>query len=518
MPTNEKKVGSPNLIFQTILFLIFLLYLALRFSSPIQLITADLGRHLKNGEELLHHSSQVLTQNYYSYTEPENRLVNHHWLTGIFFYGIWKWGGFQALAVFYTALFLLSFCVYFDLARRRGGFSFAALAAVLAVPLMMSRPEIRPEGMSVLFLGIVLTVLCRVFDGSLTARWLWVIPALEVVWVNTHILFFLGPLLVLVFYLRERISNTCLPCRRKLAAVGISSGLACLVNPFGLAGALVPFSIFDRYSYELVENQSLIFLLARFPQNFEYLYWIVIAALALVSAGFLARPKRLGANFVDVVLTLIFSLLALKMMRAVVLLGFMFVPLMASLWSRAAQSLRPRARAFVRQGAAGAAAFIFIVSAWSGHSRAPRLFAGLRPGVQASAEFFKHNALKGPIFNNYDIGGYLIFYLFPRERVFVDNRPEAYTVSFFKDVYIPMQEKEEIWKREQARFGFNVIYFYRLDLTPWAQPFLIRRLSDPEWAPVFVDDFTLILLKRNSLNQDLIRRFELPKHIFHAVH
>ena len=139
---------------------------------------------------------------------------------------------------------------------------------------------------------------------------------------------------------------------------------------------------------------------------------------------------------------------------------------------------------------------------------------GLRPGVNRSAEFFKRNHLEGPIFNNYDIGGYLIYHLFPQERVFVDNRPEAYSVSFFKDIYVPMQEKEEVWKKMDERYRFNAIFFYRRDITPWAQPFLIQRIQDFAWAPVFVDDETIILLKRNAKNASLIERYELPGEIF----
>ncbi len=138
----------------------------------------------------------------------------------------------------------------------------------------------------------------------------------------------------------------------------------------------------------------------------------------------------------------------------------------------------------------------------------------MMPGVNGSAEFFKKNNMEGPIFNNYDIGGYLIYHLFPKERVFVDNRPEAYPSSFFKDIYVPMQEDEAVWKKMDQRYQFNAIYFYRHDMTPWAQPFLIRRIQDPGWAPVFVDDYTLILLKRNEKNAFGIRLYELPQRLF----
>jgi hypothetical protein len=108
----------------------------------------------------------------------------------------------------------------------------------------------------------------------------------------------------------------------------------------------------------------------------------------------------------------------------------------------------------------------------------------------------------------------MIFGLFPKEKVFVDNRPEAYPKEFFSQVYIPMQENEDLWKEESVKNKFNVIFFYRLDYTPWGQKFLINRIKDPAWAPVFIDKETIIFLQRNKQNTEVIKKYELPKEMF----
>ena len=36
----------------------------------------------------------------------------------------------------------------------------------------------------------------------------------------------------------------------------------------------------------------------------------------------------------------------------------------------------------------------------------------LEKNINSSAEFFKNTKISGPIFNNYDIGGYLIYHLY----------------------------------------------------------------------------------------------------------
>jgi hypothetical protein len=143
--------------------------------------------------------------------------------------------------------------------------------------------------------------------------------------------------------------------------------------------------------------------------------------------------------------------------------------------------------------------------------------AGLYPGTDGAARFFREQGLEGPILNNYDIGGYLIFHLFPTERVFVDNRPEAYPNAFFEEVYVPLQEDDAVFARHLETYGFNTIFFYRLDNTPAGQKFLISRIQDDAWVPVYVDDYALIMVRNAPANADVIARFALPKSMFRVA-
>jgi hypothetical protein len=55
-----------------------------------------------------------------------------------------------------------------------------------------------------------------------------------------------------------------------------------------------------------------------------------------------------------------------------------------------------------------------------------------------------------------------------------------------------------------------------LDYTPWAQNFLIHRVKDPLWAPVFVDNKTILFLQRNEENKEIIKKYEIPKEVFNT--
>ncbi|MDP2741421.1 MAG: hypothetical protein Q8O66_01895, partial [bacterium] len=151
------------------------------------------------------------------------------------------------------------------------------------------------------------------------------------------------------------------------------------------------------------------------------------------------------------------------------------------------------------------------------YDRKSAMGIGLMNGVNGSAEFFKENDIKGPIFNNYDIGGYLIYHLYPEYKVFVDNRPEAYPVSFFKEIYVPVQEDNKKWEELDQQYNFNTIFFSWRDYTPWGQNFLLQRIKDENWAPIFVDNYNIIFLKRNNVNKNIIEKYELPKEMFKTV-
>jgi hypothetical protein len=133
---------------------------------------------------------------------------------------------------------------------------------------------------------------------------------------------------------------------------------------------------------------------------------------------------------------------------------------------------------------------------------------GVRPGNLAALDFYRAEGLRGPIFNNFDVGSYLIYGLYPAERVFVDNRPEAYPASFFQDQLVPMLRDEARWREANDRYRFNVIFFAHQDAALGPE-FLARRLRDPEWAPVFADDNLIILVRRNEQNGEVIERNEI---------
>lgn len=463
------------------LILLLIWYGAFLF-HPLDLTTSDLGRHLKNGELILSGDFKVLTTNFYSFTNSDYSVLNHHWGTGVIFYLISKIAGFTGLHLFFIALSLLTFFMFFYLAVRESNFAIAGLASFLIVPLIAERTEIRPEVFSYFFLGLFLFILWHYSKNLISWKWLFILPILEIFWVNAHIYFIFGLFLISVFLLEKRTI--------KLFLILILSSLATLLNPAGLKGALAPLNIFQNYGYRIVENQSVYFLdKLGFIDNPNLLLVKIVLGLVTLSFILILIKNKKQFSPIYFILALVFGAMAFLAIRNFTIFG-LFSLLIVSC------NLRMFAEKIGGTEIIIALIPIFILTIFNVQLRGFGL--GLTENINASAEFFQKEKIKGPIFNNYDIGGYLIYHLFPEEKVFVDNRPEAYPASFFEQIYVPVQESEDIWKQQNETYGFNVIFFSHRDATPWGQKFLVARANDPDWKPVFADQYAIIFLRKEA--------------------
>jgi len=489
------------------------LFASLFFFQKINLMASDLGRHLKNGE-IITSSKQPITTNLYSYTYPNYTFIAHHWGFGVIAFKIYKIAGFDGLTIFNAAVSFLTIALLLNYSAKRVGLKYTCVGFLLILPLYTYRTEIRPETISALFVVLALYIL----TSSIRLQFrLILIFLLQVLWVNIHVFFVFGLFLSAIFLLTRLIRADYRQVRYTLILL-VTQILATLLNPYGLKGALYPLQILNDYGYRIVENQTPFLLLKVIPSPIYY-YLLAISGITVVLIV-LSIESGIKKDLLYTLVSTAFLLGSLKMVRLMPYFGIFALFTLSycfyTLNLKYGDLLKRVLNNPVILTSLGGTGFIlvFILISSNLYNPLTNFGVGLMPGISRSADFFKENGLQGPIFNNYDAGGYLIFYLYPKQKVFVDNRPEAYPSSFFKTEYVPMQEKEDVWVKLNDKYNFNAIYFYRLDYTPWAQPFLINRLKDPTWAPVYVDGSALIMLKRNNQNEPVIKTYELPKELF----
>ncbi len=492
---------------------IFLLFLsAFLLSEKINFFTADLGRHLKNGEMILNGNLRpVLSKNFYSYTFSDYPFVNHHWGSGVVFYLINRLFGFTGLSCFFVLITSATFWFFFDAAKKNSSFNLAFLSSLILMPIIVFRREIRPETFSYFFCGLFWWMLLGVKNKRISGRWVVILPLAQFIWINLHVYFFWGFILTGLFLGESFLKNKSL--FKKLLVILVLLLVAGCFNPAGIKGLFYPLNIFKDYGYRVLENQTVWFIdrvLGKYPPN---LYFKIAFAALLGSWVFAVKKRKISA--VNLLLFLFISYLGWTAIRNFTVFAFFGLGIMSANFNCFDfLKVKQKEKEIFMMVSLGLFAIFFLFILDSRYWLSRKFGWGLEKNTQAAADFFRQNNLKGPSFNNYDIGGYLIYYLFPKEKVFVDNRPEAYPAGFFTNTYVPMQENQEKWEEVDQKYNFNTVFFYRRDLTPWSQQFLVAMVQNPKWAPVFVDEYCLIFLKRNDQNKKVIETYELPREIF----
>jgi hypothetical protein len=492
-------------------------------AHPIDLTTSDLGRHLKNGELFLQ-SGFVADKNLYAYTYPDQPFVNHHWGSGVIFYLIERALGFTGLSLFFLALSALTLWLYFRLAVRCSSFSLAVVLTILVLPVLITRHEIRPELFSYLMSGLFVNLLWDFREGRRSWLWLLALPLLQLVWVNLHIYFFIGLILIGAFLFQELIErasqasvgNQLQRQRSKaLALILCATAAASCVNPAGLRGAVYPLLIFRGYEFPVIENYSLPGILRAGFQFLPLFYFLLAFGLFCLSWLFVMIKDREQFSVANFVLSLFFSALAWSTIRNMALSAFFFLPLAAANFRGMVRgdSIRVLGTPSGLTAVAGVIALLLVLVEpkyfFAGGRGA--LGIGIKPGNLAAMEFMRRENLRGPIFNSYDVGGYLTYALYPRERVYVDNRPEAYPAPFFADGYFSLLVNEAKWRGAMSAHGFQAIVINPAGRSAASENFVIQRMLDPDWAAVFFDKDLLILARRFGANQTIIAKHELPR-------
>ena len=525
------------------LFLLVLAFILLLFFSlhNFDSIGQDIGRHLKIGE-IIWQTKSVPQTNLFSFTEPNFPFINHHWLSEVVFYKIYSWFGFTGLIWMKIILILGTFALLFSIVKKRAKFWPVLVSFLLSIFIFISRTEVRPEIFSFLILSFFLFVLFREKYKPRGLSWLiWFLPLAELLWVNLHIYFFIGPFLVGAFLIDRLFSRSNRQSKDfysdspkrfdlgQLFLVFLLTGLVTLLNPNGLQGALLPFSILKEYGYSIVENQTLSFLTPFFGFNlFVFVFKISVAVLI---GAFILNIKKTRQRIFEILISSFFIYAGFRMLRNLPFYALAFFPVLSLVLSDVSNWIEKRRQSYLPAGrqvhparlslagklstvskgivAALLVFLIFFVASNSFYERLnlSRAFGlGVPNGLKRATDFVKENKIDGPMFNNFDIGGYLIWQLYPEQKVFVDNRPETYSVKFFTEIYKSMQENKSKWTEFSEKYDINFIFFGHTDATPWGQAFLKNIVKTPDWKMVYLNENAVILVKKNQANSEIISR------------
>lgn len=469
----------------------------------------DYWWHLATGKYILEHRA-VPRLDVFSYTAALP-WVAHYWLSDVLGYSIYRLVGTPGMILLNASVVTFSFWLVLLTARAAGGGRLVAAAVTLvAVFASRSRFYVRPETCSFLLTALYLFIFSRWKSGRGGDRLLLLFPPLQCLWANAYgggsVV---GLLLLSCFTLGEALNAfvrrgaAASPKRvARLAAAALAAFALAFVNP----------NTHRVVFYFLMSRDPIFRLIVEWRRMGAGDILGVHGALLAAGAALLALAWR-RSDFTDLALFLALGAMSVNAPRSLPFFAMASAPIIASrlrflldpwasrAWARASWM---RNGAWVQLLAACAVAAFTVWFLFRDAGRFNRDYAfGLGVNwklfpVQA-VDFVERNRVEGPIFNSYGIGGYLIWRLYPRERVFVDGRVEMYGTGFLKTYMLYWQP--EVWEEYVRRYGIACAI---IDKEP---NYTTRYLDEnPGWALVFFDDRAMVYLRDIPRNADTIRR------------
>ena len=394
----------------------------------------DTHWHIAIGNWILE-TGWVPTVDSHSHTFLGQPWIAKEWLSQLLLALAYDAGGWGAVAVLCAASIGLAFALLLRLLLRDIRLLPAALftiaAIVMTAPHLLARPHV------LAFPAMLLWVagLVRAVEQRRAPKPLLLLAML--LWANLHGGFTLGLMLCGAFALEAVMSARNTTERTSLfvewAKFGVAAVLIACITPYGPESMLVTFRIF-RLGHVLGMISEW-----RSP-NFQGQPFQELILLLALYAG-LSRGLKLPA--VRLVITLGLLHLFLKYARNAELLVMLAPLVMAPILARQWPSMRPdrgalAGRTFLERVAAlgrpaGRYATLLCISLAAVVAAGMIKFGGIRPPADttptAAFDFIHQAKLKGPVFNAYEFGGFLIQAGIP---TFIDGRAELFGGDFIK--------------------------------------------------------------------------------------
>lgn len=401
----------------------------LSLQRKLSVLGADIWWHLKVGDWIVQH--HALPHNgILSRTAATRPWVAYSWAYEVMLSRAYAWFGLIGVGLYGTLLTLMVVFSVFWMARRLSGRFWLAclLTIVCCYSFLIFRIAPRPSFFSVALFCVVLTWL---LEARRTGRvqTLYLLPVVFVLWANLHIQFIyglavLGLLLVtnLAQQLAERFGfapNYIAPRSLPTAPLAILFALcvlATMVGPYGyhLYGVIFRYSQ-AKVPYAMVQE------LQRFRPRFygNYLQ-ILLAAVAFLLIGW---QKKI--DVFKLALLAIATVLAFRTMRDAWFQCTAAAACIADIAWAQAEAETPETPMQLAGVFAAVAIVVLLGARFVDFNQ-----RGLQGAMAAifplgAANYLRQNYAPGPLWNTFDWGGFLIWYL-PQYPVGIDGRTDLY--------------------------------------------------------------------------------------------
>ena len=505
------KISGSKKYLPFIVLCIFALCFIYKLTTPIS--DPDLFWHLANAKWIIEnrmlpdHDPFTFTTQPYAYGFYQNTFftMTSYWLAQLLIYFFYFSGGYWGILILRILIFSGCIGMLFKWLREKGySLSETLLFLVPAAWALSVFVGERPNQLTYLFSIISLYYIYAVRDRNSKG---WLLIPIMILWANCHGGFILGMIIIamftafetLDFILQRRQGKINAGYQKALLIYGMSL-LACGINPSGfrvfpllmetarsndptqIAEFLSPFTLFSTWG------------------NHVPLLIAVTGSVVFLTGLILGAKKRAGDIILSGGLFLFLILLAFKSIRYI---PFLVLPVPA-----VATYLKPyldRLGPLFKHVLVSLLLILFIAylpPLQNTVLKAP-LVNSMYP--ENLVNFMKINNIRDKMFNIYDIGGYLLWMLYPDQKVFIDGR------GLVQKVFLAHQAVAHGFKMDTYGLGLpdwkSVLYSYNIKniiLTPLmingTMYELVDRLyEDPEWRLVYIDSSSGAMLFRNDM-------------------
>jgi hypothetical protein len=483
--------------------LIFVVLLASLLFTPLSvklLGDAGTGWHIRTGQ-------LILARHAIPYVDPFSSQVNKPWIAWEWLYDVivgWldQWAGLNGVVWFTAVVIATTFAALFRILVRPGAnFLMSLLLSLLATAASMIHFLARPHVLSWLFTLAWFWILrCyEVRSDKRSNQRVWLLPVTMLVWVNLHGGFLLGFVLLAIFWLgslwtwlklkesrmEESFQKIAAGKRvRELILLGLASVVASLANPHGWN--------LHTHIYSYLTNRFFMDHIDEFQSpNFHgipqrcFLVLLLIAIPAVVANG----RKLLVSDILLVLFAVYAGLYASRNIPVSSILLAAIVGPLIPWWGSGA--FLPRMTA-VDESLRGhvwpilAAIATLVIVAGAGRVGSTVLveahFDPQRMPVDA-VSFVARSGVRGPVWSPDYWGGYLIYRLYPGNKVVIDDRHDFYGEPWLQS-YLRTIHVEPGWE--------DFLKGQSCALLPSKAALTEILRKTPEWSIVYSDDVATV--------------------------
>jgi hypothetical protein len=487
---------------------------------------SDFWWHLNTGRWIWTHGVMPVDDPFlYSSASPldprAELILRGYPLSQLLFFGTYALAGAKALVILKGVLMTLFYGLLWNHFRRSGLHPITALAIVTALPLLFFRfDELRPQVFSFIFtlltLQLVEQFLAEERIGKPTNSYMFLLPAIMLLWANLHRGFIIGLGIIGVFLCSEWIArkNGRNPLsdksfRRFLILSIASSGIA-FVNPVGVTATWASFTElsgpFSKVIDEFLGTLRYFEFLGMKQMGYLVVATAVVPALALLYKWrgiSMAHWLLLAAFLAAGIMSFRFSLL---MVAVVFAIASVYYARDLNRWLAMTKGIPIILLWCIATG--------FLAN--SAISRTSLSASALEAGVipSTAVDYLVRSKPAGNVYNYFEYGGYLSWRLYP-QKIFIDQRNLSWNTY---------EEYSQCWRGDYAKvFGkyrIGVVFYPVHEIPSGKLSRLVGGLlNDKQWGVGYYDGRDIIFIKLDiNGNLPLLNKPAVAENIVRHLH